>query len=289
MNAQNIFEKIKDLELRSRKISRGLLLGGSRSSVHGSGIDFDQIRDYQVGDDLRFIDWKSSARSNKMLVKQYKEDKTETVLLAVDISASSWYGSQQHHKYDYQSTLACVLALVSSNANDAVGLLLFSDSVELYIAPRTGKKHIHAIITALLNVVPTDKQTNISRAFDYIAQIKKRAMMVCVISDFIDEKPFEQTLSLVARNHDLVAMICKDTKEMALPAVGFLVIEDYETGEQGLVDLSHSGSHAMEKFLTQRSQAQELMCQKVGAELMHIEVGRSVEEILIPFLQRRIR
>ena len=256
MVSPEIIKKIKNLEIHTRKMVSGLLLGQGRSVAKGSGFDFDQIREYQSGDDVRSIDWKSSARADKILIKQYREERNQTVLLAVDISASSWYGSGAQGKYDTLSNVAAMIALIASYHDDAVGLLLFADEVQTYIPPQKGKKHVHMLLETLFEIKPTKHQTDIKKALEHVAQLKKKHMAVFLLSDFIDHD-FDQPLLPLARQHDVIAVSCLDQRETELPKCGFLTIQDQETGQEIMLNLSGAGHEKIGSFLTNRVTEQQ--------------------------------
>lgn len=248
MISTDILKKIKNLEIHTKKMVNGFLIGQGRSVAKGSGFDFDQIRDYQAGDDVRSIDWKSSARMNKVLIKQYREEKNQTVLLLVDISESSWYGAGEQGKYEVLSRIAGIISLICSYRDDAVGLLLFGEAVEVYVPPMRGKKHVHALLETLFAVKPVKRKTNISAALDYVAQLKKKNMILFLVSDFIDND-FKKSLGFLARQHDVIAVSCLDERECALPALGFLTMQDQESGQSLMLDLSRGGSAKVLSFL----------------------------------------
>src|SRR3990172_8575591 len=167
-------KKIKEIEIHTRRLLRGSMVGDSRSEMKGTGFEFDQIREYSMGDDIRFIDWNASARNNTMLVKQYIEERSRAIFLAVDISASMFLGSGPESKHDIIAQVASVLALVSEAGKDRVGLILFSDEIELYIPPSQGKYHIATIMQELFTHVPRSKKTDISVVLKKLAALKKR-------------------------------------------------------------------------------------------------------------------
>src|SRR5258707_662959 len=182
-----IVSKIKQLEIFTRRLLNGSLVGDSRSAIKGTGFEFDQIREYNFGDDIRFIDWKASARNNKLLVKQYIEERSRTIFLAVDISHSSIFGSGLHNKHSRIVELASVLALVAQHGKDHVGLLMFSDTIASYIPPGNSLHHVHRIMETMLSFKPKQSKTDISKALQHLLSIKKSDAIVFLISDFIDE------------------------------------------------------------------------------------------------------
>lgn len=279
-----IIHKIKELELYTKKMARGLLSGTNRSTVKGSGFDFDQIREYQEGDDIRFIDWKGTARVNKLLVRQYKEEKTRTIIVAVDISASSSFVSHDLSKQDKFAHIAGILSLVSSYQKDAVGLILFSDEVECFIPPSQGKQHIHLILEKLFSVSTKNKKTSISNILHYLAQLKYKDMLIFLLSDFID-KEFEKPLLYVSRKHELIAIAALDTREKELPHIGFVTMKDLETDTQIEIDLR--SAHMINYELKQRMNNQIRLFARAGVDLLMLKEQKTFISDLTLFFRAR--
>src|SRR5579872_1195696 len=251
-----VLKKVKQIEIQTRRLLRGALIGDSRSAVKGSGLDFDQIREYQSGDDVRFIYWKSSARTGNLLVKQYIEERSRVVLLAVDISASSFLGSTETLKHDIIAQVASVLALVTDTGKDRIGLILFADDVELYIPPASGRAHVHRIMEQVFGFEPKKRTTSITSALKKLAQLKRRDALAFVISDFIDEKIDSSYLSLVSRMYDCIAIRCLDPRELELPAVGFVFMQDPETDDTILMDLRKKSVGTLKQIMHDRVENQ---------------------------------
>ncbi len=225
---QALLIRIKDIEIRAKKILQGIQAGNKRSQQKGYGIDFDQIRDYQFGDDVRFIDWKSSARTNKILVKQFFQENTRTVLLAVDSSASMQYSSTDTLKYHCAIQAAVVMGLIAQNSQDSVGLIIFSDEVELYVPPKKGAVHLQDIINKLINFKALGKQTKLDNLTQFMRTIKRQNIMLCLFSDFIDES-YEKLINGISKKTDLLVVRCLDPLELSLPSVGILQFVDIES------------------------------------------------------------
>lgn len=281
-----VVRKIRKLQIQTRRIMQGMLMGESRSVIKGFGFDFDQIRPYQLGDDVRFIDWKATSRKNKLLVKQYFQEQNKTICIVIDISASQDYSSSEVLKSDLARQIGAVLALASQLHNDAVSLLLCTDTVELFIPPKKGNTHVQAIVEKLFTYKAKKKKTALKAALEYIGKLKKRNMIIFLISDFIDES-YEKSLSLVARKHELVAVCCEDAREEKLPAIGFLTVEDPESSEQILIDLRNP--QAINTYLNQRKKAHKIICNKYGIEQFYARVGYDFITDLIMFFNRRIK
>ena len=287
--SDDILRKIKQIEIYTKRLLNSSLVGDSRSAIKGTGFEFDQIREYQLGDDVRFIDWNSSARMNKLLVKQYIEERSRTILLAVDVSSSSFFGSAPTLKHDIMAQVASVLALVADCGKDRVGLLLFSDEVEHYIPPGRGKFHTRTLMEYLFGYKPKHSLTRIATAFEYLAQLKRKDAMAFIISDFIDDTLENPYLSLIARSYDLVAIRCLDMNEMQLPAIGFLTVEDRETGEEIVLDMRKHNKKIMHQFFENRLLEQNRLFKKYGIGLLDVSTARPFIGDIIRFFRRRMR
>jgi uncharacterized protein (DUF58 family) len=276
--------KIRHIALRTNRLLNGRLVGDSRTAQKGVGFEFNAIREYQQGDDIRFIDWYASCRMNNLLVKEYIEERNRTILLAVDISHSALYGSGDCSKRDLSAQIASVLALVAAHGNDSVGVLLFSDTVEKYIRPGRGKFHAQAIMEALFAHQPLSKKTDIAALFKKVLQIKKKNALLFLISDCIDDS-FLQHLRPVVKMYDVIITRFLDKYEQELPSVGFLTLEDIETGTVVSVDARTK----LVSFLRDRVQQQNKMIKKSGASLLQIESDKDFIADLIRFFARRMR
>lgn len=288
MISQDVLKKIKQLEITTKRLLSGTLTGDSRSAIKGEGLEFDQIREYQSGDDVRFIDWNSSARMNKMLVKQYIEERNRTVLLAVDISGSEFYASDEHLKHEVLANIAGFIALVAQYGKDAVGLVLFSDEVELYIAPGNGNKHVKKILEALFSYKPKSMKTDLNVPLVYIATLKRKDCIVFLISDFI-ANDFEKNLAGITKQYELVAIRCLDKNELQFPRVGFLEMHDFETSESALIDTRDNNAHAINEFFKERVKEQDGMFKKYGIDLLMISNNQHFMGDLMRFFRRRMR
>ncbi len=278
--------KIKQLEIFTRRLLNGALVGDSRSAIKGTGFEFDQIREYSCGDDIRFIDWKASARNNKLLVKQYIEERSRTIYIAVDISQSSIFGSGLYNKQDRITELACVLSLVAHHGKDHVSLLLFSDEIEAYIPPGASLNHIHQVMETVLTAKPKRTKTDISVALKHLLSVNKRDGIVFLLSDFISDA-FDTHLTQVSKRFDTVAVRCLDTHETHLPGVGFLMVEDLETGE--LIELDARRNGYIKNLLGSRIQEQNNLFKKHRIDLFEIAPDRDDYIIkMVRFFRQRM-
>ena len=288
MIAPEILKKIKEIEIYTQRLLTGSLVGDSRSAIKGQGMEFDQIREYQMGDDVRFIDWKASARMNKLLVKQYIEERNRTILLAVDISASTFFSSDQDLKKHSMAEIASVLALVADYGKDNVGLILFSDEIEEVVPPSVGRKHVRALMQKLFTPRHNKKATDINVALRYAANLKRRDTILFVLSDFISAS-FEKSLRHVATRYDVVAIRCLDANEKSFPQVGFLTIADPETGQVGMIRAQGSGIHDINTFLTARRLEQDTVFGHCGVDCVEVTNNKHFMGDLIKFFRRRMR
>lgn len=283
--SSEVISKIKQLEIFTRRLLNGALVGDSRSAIKGTGFEFDQIRDYGFGDDIRFIDWKASARSNKLLIKQYREERSRTIFLVVDVSRSSIFGSGIMSKQSRIAELASVLALVAQHGKDQVGLLLFSDGVQAYIPPGSHLHHIHRIIETILSFTPQQTTTHIAKALQHLLSMHKKDAIVFLISDFIDDT-LDTYLIQAACKYDLIAVRCLDANEREIPPVGFITVEDLETGE--LVELNIADS-TVQHFLANRIKKQNTLFKQSSIDLIDIALDHNDYIIdMVRFFRRRM-
>lgn len=282
-----VAQNIKQIELYTKRLMHLNLLGHSRSLVKGSGLEFDQLRDYQMGDDVRAIDWNSSARMNKLLIKQFTDERHRTIIIALDLSASVFYGSDNQLKHDVLAHIAGIISFVGQLGKDEVGLVLFAYQVEEYIPPAKGKKHVHGILEKIFSAHKKQTQTNVRAALDYIAQLRKKNAMVFVISDFIDEQ-FEQSLAVLARLCDVIAVRAVDSFEYRLPFGALLTVQDTETKTFHIID-TRSAKNDLNQYLRHRLQEQKVMFGNYGVGLLDIQPQTPIIEALIHFFKLRRR
>lgn len=260
---KEILKKIRRLELRTRRLVNAGFAGQYHSVFKGRGMNFEEVREYAAGDEIRSIDWNVTARMNAPYVKKFTEERELTVMLVVDLSASGTFGSVELSKRELAAEVASILAFSAINNNDKVGLLLFSDDVELFIPPKKGRLHTLRLIREMLYFEPRGRGTNLAGALDYLNRVTSRRAVVFLISDFI-APDFTKALTVSSRRHDVVAMPVSDPGESSLPNVGIITLEDAETGEQidintgsravrqGLKDLEEKRGKALERLLRSR-------------------------------------
>lgn len=286
--SEDILRKIRQIQIYTRRLLSGSLVGDTRSALKGTGFEFDQIREYQQGDDIRFIDWRASARANKLLVKQFIEERSRTIFLAVDISASSFFSSTSQLRHDILAQVASALALVAEFGKDKVALILFSDRIETYIPPGSGKFHVHTIMQTLFGAELRHKKTNIAVALEQLAQFKRKDAVVFMLSDFIDTN-FEKQLGLVAAMYDFIAVRYLDKNEHAVPTIGFVDVEDIETGHIYTVDMRKKGAHYINEYLATRITEQDNLFTKYGVDVLDLVNDKHIIGDIIKFFRRRMR
>src|SRR5277367_3099914 len=238
--AREILKKVRAIEIRTNRLVNDSLAGQYHSVFKGRGMDFDEVREYSPGDEVRLIDWNVTARTGTPFIKKLREERELTILLAVDVSASGKFGSQSQSKRELAAEVASVLAFSAIRNRDKVGLLLFSDEVEQYIPPTKGRQHVLRVIREILFCAPRRRGTDIAAALDFVSDVQRRRAVVYVISDFMETpEAFERLrrqLQLTNKRHDLVLLHLRDRHEEELPNLGLLTLEDPETGEVVQID-----------------------------------------------------
>lgn len=242
---REILKKIRRLELRTRRLVESSFAGQYHSVFKGRGMNFEEVREYVAGDEIRAIDWNVTARMDAPFVKKFTEEREMTVMLAVDVSASGSYGSVDLSKRELAAEVASILAFSAIQNNDKVGLLLFTDKVELFIAPKKGRQHILRLIRDMLFFEPEGKGTNVSVALEYLNKVVTRRAVLFLISDFL-APDFSKQLTVSSKRHDVVALPVIDPGEEELPNVGIITFEDAETGRQ--IEVNTSSRAAMNAF-----------------------------------------
>lgn len=241
MTPADIIKKVRRLEIRARHLVTDSVTGAYHSSFKGRGMDFEEVREYAIGDDVRAIDWNVSAKMDRAFVKVFREERELTLMLLIDLSASGVFGSVEQSKRERAAEIASVLAFSATLNNDKVGLLLYTDDVEHYIPPKKGRRHILRVIRDILFFEPKGRGTYHKAALDYLNRVQRRKTVVFLISDFLDEtvptsRDLFSTLALTNQRHDLICIALSDPRESELPEVGLITLEDAETGEMVEVD-----------------------------------------------------
>ncbi|MFC5047639.1 DUF58 domain-containing protein [Aquimarina hainanensis] len=237
MDTKELLKKVRKIEIKTRRLSDHIFGGEYHSTFKGRGMTFSEVRQYQFGDDVRNIDWNVTARYNEPYVKVFEEERELTMMLMVDASGSQLFGTKQQFKKEIITEIAATLAFSATQNNDKIGLILFTDEIELFIPPKKGRSHVLRIIRELLEFEPKSKQTNITEALKFLSSVMKKKAIVFMLSDFIADE-YQQTLKIVGKRHDVTGIRVYDQREEEIPNLGLVQMEDEETGESVLVNTS---------------------------------------------------
>lgn len=237
METKQVLKKVRKLEIKTRRLVDGLLQGAYHSIFKGRGIEFSDVREYMQGDDIRTIDWNVTARMNQPYVKEFIEERDLTVMILLDVSGSHEFGSEKSKKWA-AAELAASLMFAAMHNNDQVGLALFTDKVEKFIPPRKGKRHVMKLIRDMISHKPESRLTDIGSSIRYVSRIIKKRSIIFIISDFMSEDDYHKPLKMMQNRHDVIAVNLNDLREHEMPDIGYIQLEDEETGEQLMVDTS---------------------------------------------------
>ena len=266
-NVAEILKKVQRIQIVANRTVNDLFAGHYKSVFRGRGMEFDEVRPYQAGDDIRTIDWNVTARTGECFIKRFCEERELTVLFLVDISASGMFGSTQQAKLDLMIEIAAMLMFSALKNNDKVGLATYCEEIVDFIPPRKGKAHVLRMIRQLVDVHPIAREANMAAALEFLNRVQKRRAVVFLVSDFIGQLP-RKTLAITSRRHDLTAISVSDPREQALPDVGFVVLRDAETGQVVEVDTRHR--QVRELFHDQNARRRE----DLAGELKRIRVDQ---------------
>lgn len=284
---KELYKKVRSIQIRSRRLVNDVMAGEYQSAFKGRGMEFDTVREYQEGDEPRMIDWNVTARFGHPYVKNYVEERELTVIFLVDISASGLFGSRRQLKKEVTAELCAVLAFNAIKKNDRVGLILFSDQIELFVPPNKGKTHVLRVIRELLYFAPLHKKTSINAALEYLNKTHKRRAVVFLVSDFLD-RGYSKNLNLTNKRHDLVAIEVVDPNEEELPRVGLVELQDPETGESRLVDTAcGSWRHRYRLERLRFDETLQNSLRKFRIDHLRIRTDQSFERTLTEFFKRR--
>lgn len=287
METAELLKKVRKIEIKTRNLSQQIFSGRYHSAFKGRGMAFSEVREYNYGDDVRFIDWNVTARFNHPYVKVFEEERELTVMLLIDVSASNTFGSQNQLKRDVIAEISAVLSFSATQNNDKVGILFFSDVVEKYIPPKKGKSHILRIIRELVNFQASHTGTNINEALRLFTNVHKRKCTVFLISDFQDSK-YEDAIKIVSKKHDLSAIYITDPLEKNIPDLGILRIQDAETGQKYSLDSSSSFNRKMFTQQWEEKHTSTLsLFNKYGIRSATIETNQDYIKSLIQMFQQK--
>ena len=287
MEVNDILTKVRSLEIISKRLTNHLFTGEYHTAFRGQGMTFKEVREYQQGDDIRFIDWNVSARMGLTYSKLFEEERELSVYLLIDVSASSLFGTHIQSKKDLMVEMSAVIAFSAISNNDKAGLIFFSDVVEKYIAAKKGKDHVLYMVREMLSLQPLSKRTDISKAVNYLNKVTRHKSIVFILSDFADAG-YKEVLSVAARRHDVIGVQVYDKRDARLPEVGLLQVLDAESGR--IMLLNTNDKHVQLKYNQQFQRIQEdarQTFQQAGADLIQIATGEDYVKALQQFFMKR--
>ena len=287
MDTKELLKKVRKIEIKTRRLSDHIFGGEYHSTFKGRGMTFSEVRQYQFGDDVRNIDWNVTARYNEPYVKVFEEERELTMMLMVDVSGSEFFGTEQQFKNEIITEIAATLAFSATQNNDKIGLILFSDDIELYIPPKKGRSHVLRIIRELIEFQPKSKQTNIAEALKFLRNVMKKKAIVFMMSDFIAED-YKQTLKIAAGKHDITGIRIYDKHEENIPNLGMVNMQDEESGELMLVNTSSKKvRQEYVKFYTQKVGYFKDSFAKSGAGSLSCRTDESYVKKLLGYFKTR--
>lgn len=288
MDAKELLEKVRKIEIKTRGLSQNIFAGEYHTAFKGRGVIFSEVREYQPGDDIRDIDWNVTARHNRPYVKVYEEERELTMMLLIDVSGSSDFGSASENKKERIAEIAATLAFSSIQNNDKVGVIFFSDHIEKFIPPKKGRKHILLIIREIIDFKPTSKGTDIDVALKFMTNAIKKRCSAFLLSDFIDNHDFFSSLSIANRKHDIAAIQVYDKRDATMPDVGLIRIRDMETGTDKWIDTSSSSVRkAFDKAWYDRQQKLGSITSRCGVDLVSMTTDEDYVRALLTLFHNR--
>lgn len=287
MNTKELLKKVRKIEIKTRRLSNHIFGGEYHSAFKGQGMSFSEIRRYQYGDNVRDIDWNVTARYNEPFVKLYEEERELTLMLVVDISGSEWFGTQENFKNEIIAEIAATLAFSATQNNDKVGLLLFSDQVELFISPQKGHSHILRIIRELVEFKPKSKKTDLNVAIKYLRNMLKKQAIVFILSDFMAHD-YEKSLRIFGTKHDVTGIRLYDEREKTMPNLGMVHMMDAETGEIMLVNTgSKQVRNSYQAHFLEREDYFKKAFHKSNAGIINMRLEEDYVKKLLGYFKRR--
>lgn len=285
-----LYKKIRRIEIQTTQLANDILAGAYRSAFKGRGMEFEEVREYQPGDDIRSIDWNVTARMNHPFVKSYREERDLTVMLLVDVSASTRFGSTSSFKSDLIAEISAVIAFSAIKNNDKIGIIFFSSAIEKYIPPAKGTRHVLRLIREVLAFKPKNRGTNLEAAFAFLGNVQRHSVVCFLLTDFICPNNYAHELAITAKRHDLIALALADSHERTFPRFGLINLTDLETGENILVD--SSSPIFQEQFINQVKVNEgfyRALLAKSGAGLVEIRTDQPYMPALRKFFKMRAR
>ena len=283
-----LLKKIRAIEISTARLVNSQLAGQYQSVFKGRGMVFSEVRQYQPGDDIRAIDWNVSARMNEPYVKLYTEERDRTVILLVDMSASGLLGSQRQVKREVAAEVAALFAFSAIKNDDRVGLIVFTDQIELYVPAKKGKKHVLRVIREILTFSPRSRRTDLNVGLEYLRKVAKRRSVAFLVSDFL-ASGWEKSLQMAARRHDVIPVILSDPLEESIPPLGLVTLEDLETGQ--CVEFDASGPEGRRFFQLARKERRGLedALRRLTIDFVHVRTDRPHVDALVEFFRMRAR
>ncbi|TVZ26235.1 uncharacterized protein DUF58 [Gillisia sp. Hel_I_86] len=287
MDTKELLKKVRKIEIKTKRLSNHVFGGEYHSTFKGRGMTFSEVRSYQFGDDVRSIDWNVTARYNEPFVKVFEEERELTMMLVVDISGSEFFGTKSQSKKEIITEIAATLAFSATQNNDKIGLLLFSDQMELFIPPKKGRSHVLRIIRELLEFEPKGKNTNLVEALKYVSSVMKKKAIVFVLSDFMDDG-YQQTLKILSGKHDVTGIRIYDEREEEIPNLGLVQMLDSETGEMMMVNTGAKSVRTnYAKYFREREVYFKDSFNKSGAGTINTRVDEGYVKKLLGYFKRR--
>jgi len=289
MDATEILKKVRKIEIKTKGLSKHIFSGEYHSAFKGRGMSFSEVRDYQYGDDVRNIDWNVTARAGSPFIKVFEEERELTVVFLIDMSKSSYFGTNTQFKNEIMTEISAVVAFSAMNNNDKVGAIFFTDRIEKFIPPKKGKKHILRIIRELIYSKPEGKGTDIGQALRYLNNVQKKRSIAFLFSDFMT-KGYESALSIAGRKHDIIGMHLYDEKEEKLPKVGLLSVQDAETGK--VIEIDTNNRRVREQYASwfaENIQYLKTNFSQNGLDTLSITTDGDYVKLLLKFFKRRGR
>ncbi|AXB55675.1 DUF58 domain-containing protein [Flavobacterium fluviale] len=287
MDTKELLKKVRKIEIKTKRLSNHIFSGEYHSSFKGRGMTFSEVRQYQYGDDIRNIDWNVTARYNEAHVKVFEEERELTMVLMVDISGSESFGSKNQFKKDIVTEIAATMAFSATQNNDKIGLILFSDTVELYIPPKKGRSHVLRIIRELIEFEPKSNKTDIAQALKFLSGTQKKKAIIFMISDFMSDS-YEHTLKIASKKHDITGVRVYDIREERIPNLGMVPMLDAETGKIQLVDTSSKAVRLnYEKHYQEKLNYFKDTFRKSGAGIVNTRVDENYVTKLLGYFKSR--
>jgi len=287
MVTKDLLKKVRRIQIYTSHVVNDILSGAYRSTFKGRGIEFDEVREYNPGDDVRTIDWNVTARIGRPFVKKFVEERELTVMLVVDASSSGQFGSKGQLKNELAAEVCATLAFSAIKNDDKVGLVIFTDRVEKYIPPKKGKRHVLCVIREVLSFTPEHTGTDISAGIEFFNSISKKRTVTFLVSDFA-AKDYERSLMIANRRHDIIAVVIKDRREREFPRIGMIELEDAETGEPLLVDSSDDNFQKGIKAFSGKADAErDRFLKRINVDAIYLETGEPYIESFMRFFRIR--